>query len=144
MKTYGTSKNPAADEGPGGVARCLFYYGAGVVVVQDLHIIPALLGVQHTAGLAHPHAVAVAVGGDGKAAAALIIADIKGMAAQPEDVLPDLATGGDGIAHPHGADILAVGAGGALTAGAKTGNYSAITETAKKFVENIKNARQGA
>lgn len=39
------------------------------------------------------------------------------------------------------AGAVAVGAGGALTAGAKTGDYAAITETAKKFVENIKAAR---
>lgn len=39
------------------------------------------------------------------------------------------------------AGAVAVGAGGALTAGAKTGDYAAITETAKKFVVNIKAAR---
>ncbi len=39
------------------------------------------------------------------------------------------------------AGAVAVGAGGALTAGAKTGDYAAITETAKKFVANIKAAR---
>ena len=39
------------------------------------------------------------------------------------------------------AGAVACGAGGALTAGAKTGDYAAITETAKKFVENIKKAR---
>ena len=36
------------------------------------------------------------------------------MAAQPEDILPDLSAGGDGITHPHGADVFAVGAGGDL------------------------------
>ncbi|MBQ6163489.1 MAG: bifunctional 2-keto-4-hydroxyglutarate aldolase/2-keto-3-deoxy-6-phosphogluconate aldolase [Clostridia bacterium] len=39
------------------------------------------------------------------------------------------------------AGAVAVGAGGALTGGAKTGDYAAITATAKKFVENIKAAR---
>lgn len=39
------------------------------------------------------------------------------------------------------AGAVAVGAGGALTSGAKTGDYKKITETAKKFVENIKKAR---
>ena len=39
------------------------------------------------------------------------------------------------------AGVVAVGAGGSLTAGAKTGNYELITETAKQFVENIKIAR---
>lgn len=39
------------------------------------------------------------------------------------------------------AGAVAVGAGGALTGGAKDGNFAKITETAKKFVENIKKAR---
>ena len=58
-----------------------------------------------------------------------------------------MPTGGVSVDNVHEwikAGAVAVGAGGALTAGEKTGNYSAITETAKKFVENIKNARQGA
>lgn len=36
---------------------------------------------------------------------------------------------------------VAVGVGGELTAGAKTGNYELITETAKQFIEKIKQAR---
>ena len=39
------------------------------------------------------------------------------------------------------AGVVAVGAGGSLTAGAKNGNYQLITDTAKQFVENIKAAR---
>lgn len=39
------------------------------------------------------------------------------------------------------AGAVAVGAGSSLTAGAKTGDYKKITETAKQFVENIKAAR---
>ena len=39
------------------------------------------------------------------------------------------------------AGVVAVGAGSSLTKGAKTGDYKAITETGKQFVENIKNAR---
>lgn len=39
------------------------------------------------------------------------------------------------------AGAVAVGAGGALTAGAKTGDYAKITETARKFRENIQAAR---
>ena len=39
------------------------------------------------------------------------------------------------------AGVVAVGAGSSLTQGAKTGDYKAITETGKQFVENIKNAR---
>ena len=41
-----------------------------------------------------------------------------------------------------GADAaVAVGAGGSLTAGAKTGDYGKITETARQFVEKIRAAR---
>lgn len=36
---------------------------------------------------------------------------------------------------------VAVGVGGKLTGGAKTGDYEKVTETAKKFVEEIKKAR---
>ena len=39
------------------------------------------------------------------------------------------------------AGVVAVGAGSSLTAGAKTGDFKAITEMGKQFVENIKNAR---
>jgi len=39
------------------------------------------------------------------------------------------------------AGASAVGAGGSLTAGAKTGDYAAITKTAREFVEKIKEAR---
>lgn len=39
------------------------------------------------------------------------------------------------------AGAVAVGAGSALTAGAKTGDYNKITQTAKQFVANIKAAR---
>ena len=55
-----------------------------------------------------------------------------------------MPTGGvsvDNVAEWIKAGAVAVGAGGSLTAGAKTGDYEAITETAKKFVENIKIAR---
>jgi len=37
---------------------------------------------------------------------------------------------------------VAVGVGGELTAGAKTGNYEQITEVAKQFIAKIKEARQ--
>ena len=39
------------------------------------------------------------------------------------------------------AGAVAVGAGSSLTAGANTGDYKKITQTAKQFVENIKAAR---
>ena len=39
------------------------------------------------------------------------------------------------------AGAVAVGAGGSLTKGAKTGDYKAITETAKEFIAKVKAAR---
>ncbi|MCT4619826.1 MAG: bifunctional 4-hydroxy-2-oxoglutarate aldolase/2-dehydro-3-deoxy-phosphogluconate aldolase [Marinisporobacter sp.] len=39
------------------------------------------------------------------------------------------------------AGAVAIGTGGDLTKGAKTGDYDLVTETAKKFVEAVKNAR---
>lgn len=39
------------------------------------------------------------------------------------------------------AGAVALGAGSSLTAGAKTGDYDKITETAKLFIERIKQAR---
>jgi 2-dehydro-3-deoxyphosphogluconate aldolase/(4S)-4-hydroxy-2-oxoglutarate aldolase len=39
------------------------------------------------------------------------------------------------------AGAVALGAGGQLTAGAKTGDYAKVTETAKKFIEAVKAAR---
>jgi 2-dehydro-3-deoxyphosphogluconate aldolase/(4S)-4-hydroxy-2-oxoglutarate aldolase len=39
------------------------------------------------------------------------------------------------------AGCVAVGAGGSLTAGAKSGDYQSITKIAKQFIEQIKIAR---
>ena len=69
-----------------------------------------------------------------------IIKDIKG----PIPYAKMMPTGGvtaDNVGEWIKAGAVAVGAGGSLTAGAKTGNYALITETAKKFVANIKEAR---
>ena len=49
----------------------------------------------------------------------------------------DLSNVGDWIK----AGAVAVGAGGSLTKGAKTGDYKAITETAKEFIAKVKEAR---
>lgn len=40
------------------------------------------------------------------------------------------------------AGCIAVGVGGSLTAGAKTGNYAAITDTARQFIAKIQDARK--
>ena len=55
-----------------------------------------------------------------------------------------MPTGGvslDNVADWIKAGAVAVGTGGDLTKGAKTGNYDLITETATKFVEAVKKAR---
>ena len=69
-----------------------------------------------------------------------IIKDILG----PIPYAKMMPTGGvnaDNVGEWIKAGAVAVGAGSSLTAGAKTGEYKLITETAKKFVANIKAAR---
>ena len=69
-----------------------------------------------------------------------IIKDIKG----PLPYAKMMPTGGvtaDNAGEWIKAGAVALGAGGSLTAGAKTGDYTLITETAKRFVKNIKAAR---
>lgn len=69
-----------------------------------------------------------------------IIKDIKG----PLPYAKMMPTGGvtaDNAGEWIKAGAVALGAGGSLTAGAKTGDYVLITETAKRFVKNIKAAR---
>lgn len=69
-----------------------------------------------------------------------IIKDIKG----PLPYAKMMPTGGvtaDNAGEWIKAGAVALGAGSSLTAGAKTGDYALITETAKRFVKNIKAAR---
>ncbi len=69
-----------------------------------------------------------------------IIKDIKG----PIPYAKMMPTGGvdvNNVGEWIKAGAVAVGAGSSLIAGAKTGDYALITETAKKFVTNIKEAR---
>jgi len=57
---------------------------------------------------------------------------------------PLMPTGGvslDNVAQWIKAGCVAVGVGGNLTSGAKTGNYQAIVDTARQFIEKIKEAR---
>ncbi len=56
-----------------------------------------------------------------------------------------MPTGGVSIENVHQwieAGAVAVGAGGALTGGAKTGDFSDITQKAKEFISKIKEARK--
>lgn len=69
-----------------------------------------------------------------------IIKDIKGPLPQAK-LMP---TGGVDVSNVDQwikAGAAAVGVGSSLTAGAKTGDYKKITETAKEFIEKIKAAR---
>lgn len=58
------------------------------------------------------------------------------------DMMPSGGVDVDNVADWIKAGCVAVGAGGSLIAGAKTGNYQAITETAKAFCQKIKDARE--
>jgi 2-dehydro-3-deoxyphosphogluconate aldolase/(4S)-4-hydroxy-2-oxoglutarate aldolase len=69
-----------------------------------------------------------------------IIKDIKG----PLPHVKMMPTGGVDINNVHewiNAGAVAVGAASSLIAGAKTGDYASITETAKEFIKRIKEAR---
>ncbi len=69
-----------------------------------------------------------------------IIKDIKG----PIPYAKMMPTGGvdvDNVDQWIKAGAVAVGAGSSLTAGAKTGDYKAVADTAKRFVEAVKAAR---
>lgn len=70
-----------------------------------------------------------------------IIKDIKG----PIPYAKMMPTGGVDIDNVHewiNAGAVAVGTGSSLTKGAKTGDYAAVTATAKQFVAKVKEARE--
>lgn len=65
---------------------------------------------------------------------------IKGPVPQA-NIMPTGGVDVDNVAEWIKAGVVAVGAGSSLTKGAKTGDFALITETAKKFVSNIQEAR---
>lgn len=65
---------------------------------------------------------------------------IKGPVPQA-NIMPTGGVDADNVGEWIRAGVVAVGAGSSLTKGAKTGDFNLITETAKKFVSNIKEAR---
>ncbi len=69
-----------------------------------------------------------------------IIKSIKGPVPQAE-LMPTGGVTTDNAAEWIKAGAVALGAGSSLTAGAKTGDYKRITETAKVFINKIKEAR---
>lgn len=70
-----------------------------------------------------------------------IIKDIKGPLPQAQ-MMPTGGVDADNVHEWIKAGVVAVGAGSSLTKGAKTGDYELVTETAKKFIANIKKARE--
>ncbi|MBP2032654.1 2-dehydro-3-deoxyphosphogluconate aldolase/(4S)-4-hydroxy-2-oxoglutarate aldolase [Clostridium algifaecis] len=69
---------------------------------------------------------------------------VKGIKA-PLPQVPIMPTGGvslDNVDQWIKNGCIAVGVGGKLTGGAKTGEYGKITETAKQFVQKVKDARR--
>ena len=78
----------------------------------------------------------------GEAFGPSIIKAVKG----PLPQAPLMPTGGvdlSNVAEWIKAGAVAVGAGGSLTGGAKTGDFASITSTARAFIEKIREARQG-
>lgn len=69
-----------------------------------------------------------------------IIKAIKGPLPQAQ-LMPTGGVNTDNAADWISAGAVALGAGGSLTAGAKTGNYTAITAAARLFLERIREAR---
>ena len=69
-----------------------------------------------------------------------IIKSIKGPVPQAE-LMPTGGVTAENAAEWIKAGAVALGAGSSLTAGAKTGDYDKIAETAKLFIERIKQAR---
>lgn len=76
----------------------------------------------------------------GEAFGPAMVKSIKGPIPQA-NIMPTGGVDVNNVSQWFKAGVVAVGAGSALTAGAKTGDYNAITETAKQFVENIRNTR---
>jgi len=71
-----------------------------------------------------------------------IIKSIKGPIPQAE-LMPTGGVSVENAAEWIKAGAVALGVGSSLTAGAKTGDYGKITETAKLFIDRIKQARAG-
>ena len=69
-----------------------------------------------------------------------IIKSIKGPIPQAE-LMPTGGVSVENVSDWIKAGAAAVGAGGSLTKGAKTGDYSLITSTARQFIQKIKEAR---
>ena len=105
--------------------------------------IPCMPGVMTVEGVIE----AMELGADilkifpGEAFGPAIIKAIKGPLPQAS-MMPTGGVSIDNVGEWIKAGAVAVGAGGSLTAGAKTGDYASITKLAAEFVANIKTARK--
>lgn len=119
------------------------YLSAATLKLCNRYQVPCMPGVMTIEGVVE----AMELGADilkvfpGEAFGPKIIKAIKGPLPQA-NMMP---TGGVSIENVHEwikAGAVAVGAGGNLIAGAKTGDYESITRLAAEFVSKIKEARQ--
>lgn len=118
------------------------YYDEATVRLCNRYAIPCLPGVMTIKDVV----AALEMGVDiiklfpGDAFGPGMVKAIKGPIPQA-NIMPTGGVDVNNVAQWIKAGVVAVGAGSSLTKGAKTGDYKAITETGKQFVENIKNAR---
>ena len=77
----------------------------------------------------------------GEALGPAFVKAVRGPLAQAS-LMPTGGVSVDNVAEWIKAGAVAVGVGGSLTAGAQSGNFQQITDTAKQFIERIQQARQ--
>lgn len=119
------------------------YLSVDTLKLCNRYQIPCMPGVMTIEGVIQ----AMELGADilkifpGEAFGPKIIKAIKGPLPQA-NMMPTGGVSIDNVAEWIKAGAVAVGAGGSLTAGAKTGDFDSITRLAAQFVSKIKEARQ--
>ena len=118
------------------------YLNADVIKLCNRYQVPCMPGVMSPEGVVH----AMELGADilklfpGEAFGPKMIKAIKGPLPQA-NIMPTGGVTVENVDQWIKAGAVAVGAGGSLTAGAKTGDYESITRLAREFVNRIKEAR---
>jgi 2-dehydro-3-deoxyphosphogluconate aldolase/(4S)-4-hydroxy-2-oxoglutarate aldolase len=118
------------------------YFNSDLVKLCNRYQVPCMPGVMTVEGVV----TAMEAGADilkifpGEAFGPNIIKAIKGPLPQA-NMMPTGGVDLTNVADWIKAGAVAVGAGGKLTAGAKTGDYESITKLAREFVNKIKEAR---
>ncbi|MCX8130608.1 MAG: bifunctional 2-keto-4-hydroxyglutarate aldolase/2-keto-3-deoxy-6-phosphogluconate aldolase [Clostridia bacterium] len=119
------------------------YLSAETIRLCNRYQVPCMPGVMTIEGVVQ----AMELGADilkvfpGEAFGPKIIKAIKGPLPQA-NLMPTGGVSIDNVSEWIKAGASAIGVGGNLIAGAKTGNFESITRLAKEFVEKIKEARQ--